>query len=103
MVSANSQANVMMGTLPRIRFMVRDINLHCMVQVIQEAPFECLIGQPFKALAQTISREFQDGMAHLTPPILTLGLLSWFPPKPESQCQENTTIAVLLRRIFTSR
>jgi len=66
MESANSQANVTMGMLPRIHFMVRDINLHCTVQVIQEAPFKCLIGWPFTALAQTVSREFQDGTAHLT-------------------------------------
>jgi len=66
MESANSQANVTMGTLQRICFTVRDINLHCMVQVIQEAPFECLIGWPFTALAQMVSREFQDGTAHLT-------------------------------------
>ena len=55
-----------MGMLPRIHFMVGDINLHCTVQVVQEAPFECLIGQPFTALAQTIFQEFQDGTAHLT-------------------------------------
>src|SRR5882724_731162 len=65
MESANSQANFTMGMLPRICFMVGDINLHCMVQVVQEAPFECLIGWPFTALAQTVSQEFQDGTAHL--------------------------------------
>ena len=54
MESANGQANVMMGTLLRIHFMVGDINLHCIVQVIQEAPFKCLIGWPFTALAQTV-------------------------------------------------
>jgi len=43
-----------------------NINLHSTVQVVQEAPFKCLIGQPFTALAQTVSREFQDGTAHLT-------------------------------------
>jgi len=44
MESANGQANVTIRMLPRICFMVGDINLHCMVQVVQEAPFKCLIG-----------------------------------------------------------
>ena len=66
MESANGQANATMGTLPRIRFTVGEINLYCMVQVVREAPFECLIGRPFTALAQAVSREFQDGTAHLT-------------------------------------
>ena len=66
MESVNGQSNVTMGTLPCIRFMVREINLYCTVQVIQDAPFECLIGHPFTALAQTVSHEFQDGTAHLT-------------------------------------
>ena len=65
MESANRQSNVMMGTLPRIHFMVREINLYCTVQVVQDTPFECLIGCPFMALAQTISCEFQDRTAHL--------------------------------------
>ena len=66
MESANGQLNATMGTLPQIQFTVREINLYCTVQVVQEAPFECLISQPFTALAQTVSREFQDMMAHLT-------------------------------------
>ena len=66
MESANGKANVTMGMLLRICFTVGDINLHCTVQVIQEAPFECFIGQPSTALAQTISQEFEDGTAHLT-------------------------------------
>ena len=65
MESANGQANATMGTLPQIWLTVGEINLYCMVQVIQEAPFECLISQPFIALAQAVSREFQDGTAHL--------------------------------------
>ena len=66
MESANGQSNVMMGTLPQIRFTVGEINLYCMVQVVQEAPFECLIRRPFMALAQTVFQECQDGTAHLT-------------------------------------
>jgi len=66
MESANGQSNVTMGTLPRICFTIGEINLYCTVQVVQAAPFECLIGRPFTALARTISREFQDGTAHLT-------------------------------------
>ena len=66
MESANGQANATMGMLPRIWFTVGEINLYCMVQVVWEAPFKCLIGWPFMALAQAVSREFQDGTAHLT-------------------------------------
>ena len=55
MESANDQANATMGTLPRIRFTVREINLYCMVQVVWEAPFKCFISRPFTALAQAVS------------------------------------------------
>ena len=65
MESANGQSNVTMGTLPCIRFTVGEINLYCVVQVIQDAPFECLIGRSFTALTQTLSCKFQDRMAHL--------------------------------------
>ena len=66
MESANGQSDVTMGTLARIRFTIGEINLYCTVQVVQEAPFECLISRPLTALAQTVSWEFLDGTAHLT-------------------------------------
>ena len=66
MESANGQSDVTMGTLARIRFTIGEINLYCTVQVVQEAPFECLISRPLTAPAQTVSREFLDGTTHLT-------------------------------------
>jgi len=39
--------------------------LHCSVQVVREAPFECLFGLPFTSLASTKCQEFPDGSMHL--------------------------------------
>ena len=52
---ANGQSYVAIGTLLRIQFTIGQINLYCTVHIVQEAPFECLIGQPLTTLAQTVS------------------------------------------------
>ena len=65
MESANGQSNATMGTIPDICFSIGEVSLHCSVQVVKEAPFECLLGLPFTSLASTKCQEFPDGSAHL--------------------------------------
>src|SRR5882672_181426 len=48
MESANGQSNTTMGTIPSICFSVGEVSLYCSVQVVKEAPFECLLGLLFK-------------------------------------------------------
>jgi len=62
---ANGQSNVTMGMIPNICFSIGEVSLHCQVQVIKEAPFECLLGLPFMCLASTKCQEFLDGSTHL--------------------------------------
>ena len=61
---ANGQANATMGTIPSIFFSVREVSLYCLVQVVRNSPFECLLGLPFTSLASTKCQEFLDGILH---------------------------------------
>ena len=65
MEMVNGQANMTMGTIPSICFSVREVSLYCLVQVVRNASFECLLGLPFMSLASTKCQEFPDGSAHL--------------------------------------
>src|SRR5882724_11040908 len=65
MESANGLSNVTMGMIPSICFSIGEVSLHCQVQVIKEAPFECLLSLPFMCLASTKCQEFPDGSTHL--------------------------------------
>src|SRR5882724_3999930 len=62
---ANGQSNATMGSIPSICFSIGEVSLYCQVQVVKEAPFECLLGLPFTCLASTKCQEFPDGSAHL--------------------------------------
>src|SRR5882724_7379391 len=62
---ANGQANATMGTIPSIFFSVREVSLYCLVQVVRNSPFKCLLGLPFISLASTKCQEFLDRSAHL--------------------------------------
>src|SRR5882724_9547989 len=65
MESANGQSNATMGSIPSICFSIGEVSLYCQVQVVKEAPFECLLGLPFMCLALTKCQEFPDGSTHL--------------------------------------
>jgi len=58
MESANGQSNATMGMIPSICFSIREVSLHCQVQVVKEAPFKCLLSLPFTCLASTNSNIF---------------------------------------------
>jgi hypothetical protein len=65
-VSANGKLNATKGMLPRVTFRIGEIQLPCPVQVIEEAPFEVLLGRPFTALAEANIQEFRNGEMHVT-------------------------------------
>ena len=60
---ANGQANATMGTIPSICFSVGEVSLYCLVQVVKNAPFKCLLSLPFMSLASTKCQEFPDDSA----------------------------------------
>src|SRR5882724_1375062 len=62
---ANGQPNMTMGTIHSLCFSIREVSLHCQVQVIKEAPFECLLNLPSTCLASTKCQEFLDRSTHI--------------------------------------
>jgi len=62
---ANGQANANMGTIPSICLSIREVSLYCSVQVVRNAPFECLLSLPFMSLTSTKCQEFPDRSTHL--------------------------------------
>src|SRR5882724_12690492 len=65
MESANGQSNATMGTISSICFSIREVSLHCQVQVVKEAPFECILSSPLMCMASTKCQEFLDRSPHL--------------------------------------
>jgi hypothetical protein len=84
MESANGQSNATMGLLPRICFTVGEVNLYCPVQVVANAPFECLLGRPFTCLGQAVSREFLNGSMHITLTDPNTGATATLPTTPRA-------------------
>jgi hypothetical protein len=78
---ANGKSNAMKGMLPRVTFRVGEIRLPCPVQVIEEAPFEVLLGRPFTALAEANIQEFRNGEIHVKLKDPNTGLVQQFPTK----------------------
>jgi len=62
---ANGQSNTTMGSIPSICFSIGEVSLYCQVQIVKEAPFECLLSLPFTCLASTKCQEFPDRSTHL--------------------------------------
>lgn len=66
MESANGGSNATIGMLPRVVFQIGEVRLPCPVQVVDDGPFECLLGRPFTALAEATTKEYQDGDMDIT-------------------------------------
>lgn len=66
MESANGSRNSTVGLIPRVKFSIGSINLWCPVQVVDGAPFDLLLGRPFFAISQAISRDKYDGDMEIT-------------------------------------
>jgi hypothetical protein len=64
-----------------VTFHVWEVQLPCPVQVIEEAPFEVLLGQPFTTLAEANIQEFCNGKMHVTLKDPNTGLIQQFPTK----------------------
>jgi hypothetical protein len=66
MESANGGSNATSGMVPRVIFEIGNVRLPCPVQVVEDAPFECLLGRTFTALAEAVTKEFRDGEMNIT-------------------------------------
>ena len=62
MESATGKSNVTMGMIPSICFSIGEVSLYCSVQVVRNAPFQCLPGLPFTSLCQPSAMSFWMGV-----------------------------------------
>jgi hypothetical protein len=66
MEAANSTVTETHGCLRNIRFTFNDIDIYLQVQVMPNAPYDILLGCPFYALTECITKDFANGDQHLT-------------------------------------
>lgn len=64
--SANGQVNHTLGLAPNVPFTFGDITLYLQVHIVENPPFEVLLGRPFDRLTKVIARTYQDGSQGLT-------------------------------------
>ncbi|GBE80069.1 hypothetical protein SCP_0212720 [Sparassis crispa] len=66
MESANMGINQMLGCLANIRFGFGEMELYLQAHVLNDAPFEALLGQPFFTLTACKTLDFTNGEQHIT-------------------------------------
>jgi hypothetical protein len=66
MEATNSTIIEMHGCLRNIRFTFDDIDIYLQVQVMPDAPYDILLGCPFYALTECITKDFANSNQHLT-------------------------------------
>jgi hypothetical protein len=66
MEAANSTVTETHGCLRNICFTFDDIDIYLQVQVMPNAPYDILLGRPFYALMECITKDFANGDQHLT-------------------------------------
>jgi hypothetical protein len=66
MEAANSTITETHDRLHNIRFTFDDIDIYLQVQVMPNTPYNILLGRPFYALTECITKDFANGDQHLT-------------------------------------
>jgi hypothetical protein len=66
MEAANSTITKTHDCLRNIRFTFDDIDIYLQVQVMLNAPYDILLGCPFYALTECITKDFANRDQHLT-------------------------------------
>jgi hypothetical protein len=66
MESMNNTQNHTLGLIQNVRLTLGPILLSLQIQVIEDAPFEVLLGQPFFALSSCITEDSTDGESYIT-------------------------------------
>lgn len=66
MQSANRGLNSTMGVIPDVSFEIGDVVLHTPVHVVEDAPYEVLLGRPFFALGSITTQDYRNGDQFLT-------------------------------------
>ncbi|KIK52779.1 hypothetical protein GYMLUDRAFT_179768, partial [Collybiopsis luxurians FD-317 M1] len=66
MMSVNGELNPTGGMARNVPCTIGDIVVHFQIHVIEDAPYDMLIGRPFGTLVQTRVENFKDGGQQLT-------------------------------------
>jgi len=66
MESANSTTNGTMGVINDLKITIGGYDFYVQAQVIENAPYELLLGRPFSILTEANTKNFKDGSSHLT-------------------------------------
>jgi hypothetical protein len=66
MESANKSKNETLGLLQDLKILIGGYAFYVQAQVVEDAPYELLLGRPFFTLTQATHRHFSNGESHLT-------------------------------------
>ena len=99
MEAANSTITATMGHLKNLGFTFSDINFFLQVQVMPNAPYEVLLGQPFYALTELISQDYASGEQHIQIRCPNTGVVMKLPTYEHKHNQKKKRIS----QIFSSR
>ena len=59
--AANSSKSHTLGAIPEVTMTIGDVDLAVHVHVVEEAPFEVLLGRPFFVLTACETKDAEDG------------------------------------------
>jgi hypothetical protein len=66
MESATNTTAKTIGLLHNLKLTIAGYDFYVQAQVVEHAPYEMLIGLPFKVLTQSTTQHFEDGSSHIT-------------------------------------
>jgi hypothetical protein len=66
MEAANPTTSNTLGLVKNLKVSVGDFLYFLLVQVVEKAGFEVLLGHPFTVIAQALTKDFSDGDQHIT-------------------------------------
>jgi hypothetical protein len=66
MQSANKSDNDTLGRIANLKFTFGDVDLFLQVQVVDDAPYEILIGRPFFTLSEALTKDYKNGDQQVT-------------------------------------
>ncbi|KAF7431238.1 hypothetical protein PC9H_006959 [Pleurotus ostreatus] len=95
MESANSSRDKTLGLFKNVRFDVAGIRIYVHFQIVENAPYDILLGRPFHCVLSAITQDYPDGRSDITlrdsttghRQMIPTGLRLRRPPEPVEQCE----------------
>lgn len=95
MESANGTKNSTLGLIEDLRITIGGMDLFLQVQVVQNAPFDMLIGRPFFKLTESTTKDYTDGSQDLTITCPNSGRTVTIPTMPKYKKGETAEVGFL--------